>query len=625
MKYDQEVYQTIVGDIMNDQMANVVVLFCQSSVISSLIQEIQGHGQFGSKTLQFVGTQTLGTAINENFKGLQEIAKHVLYMSPPTTSVSGFGEYFLNLSPPRNKRNPWFKDFFQKVMNCSFGENSGKRAANQRICNPNSTLGSANFSTSLREFKFMSLVFDGVYAFAHALHYFQRDRCANCSNKACVALLNSIDGKELLDTIRTLTFNSPSGSIVNFSRTGDITGAFDIYYLGDASNKSYKNLKIGKWNHRQLSLPPSDWKKHFVPMNSHCAVSCGVNQIRRRSRDKPCCQECVSCRPGAFSINKTACHSCPKGQTPDGNLLTCIRIKAKYFTLDGDSISRFVVVLPIIVSTLGIIAVFFIAFVFVKFSNTPLVKASGRELSYLLLFGLFLSFLFPFVAISKPSPFKCFCQFILDSLPFTISFVAIAVKNNRTYRIFNLERDVTIKPSLTHPKSQIMLSLGLISFQAFLLLTLMKLERPRPQLIYPTSTEIHLICVPSSTHLFFSHVYNMFLLIACTYYAYKTRHVPRNFNEAKYVAFAMFGSCITALAFIVVFLLTAKISGTILNLAVSCFRVVFMATLLLLCFFGPKIYIILWKSEQNRTHATLKSRSSSSLAEKDRIDMFKNR
>lgn len=60
-----------------------------------------------------------------------------------------------------------------------------------------------------------------------------------------------------------------------------------------------------------------------------------------------------------------------------------------------------------------------------------------------------------------------------------------------------------------------------------------------------------------SPRLFLLHnpcqVYNMLLISVCTYYAIKTRKVPENFNEAKFIGFTMYTTCIIWLAFIPIY------------------------------------------------------------------------
>ena len=45
----------------------------------------------------------------------------------------------------------------------------------------------------------------------------------------------------------------------------------------------------------------------------------------------------------------------------------------------------------------------------------------------------------------------------------------------------------------------------------------------------------------------------MILILMCTVYAVKTRKIPSNFNEAKYIGFTMYSTCIVWLAFIPIF------------------------------------------------------------------------
>ena len=45
----------------------------------------------------------------------------------------------------------------------------------------------------------------------------------------------------------------------------------------------------------------------------------------------------------------------------------------------------------------------------------------------------------------------------------------------------------------------------------------------------------------------------MILVTICTYYAIRTRKVPENFNEAKFIGFTMYTTCIIWLAFIPIY------------------------------------------------------------------------
>lgn len=76
----------------------------------------------------------------------------------------------------------------------------------------------------------------------------------------------------------------------------------------------------------------------------------------------------------------------------------------------------------------------------------------------------------------------------------------------------------------------------------------------------PDTTEIHpyplsavLTCRVSTFSLMMSLVYNMILILMCTLYAFKTRKIPEDFNEAKYIGFTMYSTCIVWLAFVPIY------------------------------------------------------------------------
>ena len=77
---------------------------------------------------------------------------------------------------------------------------------------------------------------------------------------------------------------------------------------------------------------------------------------------------------------------------------------------------------------------------------------------------------------------------------------------------------------------------------------IMSVTAHQPRLVSAVET-----CAVSTFSLISSLVYNMILILLCTVYAVKTRKIPSNFNEAKYIGFTMYSTCIVWLAFIPIF------------------------------------------------------------------------
>jgi len=101
--------------------------------------------------------------------------------------------------------------------------------------------------------------------------------------------------------------------------------------------------------------------------------------------------------------------------------------------------------------------------VFWNYNDTPIIKAAGRELSYILLLGIFLSFSVTFVIVAEPNRFTCgMMRFFLGFCP-TLCYAAIVTKTNRIARIFYKKSGpMSPKPKYISPASQ-MIIVGLLT------------------------------------------------------------------------------------------------------------------------------------------------------------------
>lgn len=98
-----------------------------------------------------------------------------------------------------------------------------------------------------------------------------------------------------------------------------------------------------------------------------------------------------------------------------------------------------------------------VIWVFVRHNNTPLVKASGRELCYILLLGVFMSYAMTFLFLAKPSPAICALRRLGLGTSFAVCYSALLTKTNRIARIFNGVKDGAgaVRPRFISPSSQV--------------------------------------------------------------------------------------------------------------------------------------------------------------------------
>lgn len=167
-----------------------------------------------------------------------------------------------------------------------------------------------------------------------------------------------------------------------------------------------------------------------------------------------CCWVCVACREDAYVFNDT-CRSCEPGWGPNPMKNGCIKLSA----LVIQWLNPWALV-PLTFSSLGILSTLFTTCVFIRYNKTPVIMASGRELCYVLLCGIFSCYAMSFVILAKPTVETCAIMRIGLGLCLSICYSAIFTKTNRISRIFNRGVKSIKRPVYTSPLSQVAIALG---------------------------------------------------------------------------------------------------------------------------------------------------------------------
>lgn len=81
--------------------------------------------------------------------------------------------------------------------------------------------------------------------------------------------------------------------------------------------------------------------------------------------------------------------------------------------------------------------------------------------------------------------------------------------------------------------------------------------------------------------------YNLLLILACCFHAFKTRKLPTNFNESRFISFCVYTTILMWLAFFPAYLtLTFGYYRTLF----SCLALLVNATVIMICLFGTRLY-----------------------------------
>uniref|UniRef100_A0A3B4BA53 G-protein coupled receptors family 3 profile domain-containing protein n=1 Tax=Periophthalmus magnuspinnatus TaxID=409849 RepID=A0A3B4BA53_9GOBI len=448
----------------------------------------------------------------------------------------------------------------------------------------------------------VQFVIDAVYAMAHALHSMHMDLCPG-SMGVCEKM-DPVEGRMLLQYIRSVNFNGSAGTGVMFNENGDAPGRYDIfqYQMSNVSIPGYKN--IGQWtNHLRLNPEDMQWSggDRSIP-DSVCSFPCEPGERKKMVKGVPCCWHCELCDGYQYLLDEFSCDMCPFDMRPLKNRTGCR--PTPIIKLEWSSPWA---IIPVFLAILGILATTGVIVTFVRFNDTPIVRASGRELSYVLLTGIFLIYFITFLMIAEPSIAVCAFRRLFLGLGMCISNSAMLTKTNRIYRIFEQGKKSVTPPKFISPTSQLIITFILISAQLLGVFiwfgvipphTIIDYEEQKPP--NPEFARGILKCDMSDLSLMLCLSYSLVLMITCTVYAIKSRGVPETFNEAKPIGFTMYTTCIIWLAFVPIFFGTAQstekmfIQTTTLTVSMS-----LSATVSLGMLYIPKVYVIIFHPEQN--------------------------
>ncbi|OQR79315.1 metabotropic glutamate receptor-like [Tropilaelaps mercedesae] len=597
--FNETKYDLIIQNLMNKSNARVVVVFSDKQVAKKLMKA--AYRKRASRRFVWIGSDAWG-GLKTLFEtdGERAVVEGAINVLPKQRALAGFKEYFSQLNPTTHKQNPWFAEYWEEFWKCRMVEFA------ETPFNGNFTSWcNTNKSIPTQEFKGLHFVRDAAYAFAYALHDIHKMRCGNQTG-ICGEMRNmGIDGTVLKSALEKVSFKDESGKPFRFLPSGDAPPRYTIINFQRNERPDGKHefiwKPVGSYDpsddgeaHLELRRDEMVFKWDETPYpRSYCSEECRRDQVMLKLEGDTCCWICSNCTQYQFLRDKNHCEDCELGYLPNDDKTKCVKIPEVYLDYRNPW-----AIGSISFASFGMLVVVFIALVFRKFSSTPIIKASGRELSYLLLFGIFLSFLLTFVIVAKPTSITCGLTRFFLGFCYTMCYAAIVTKTSRIARIFAQgSRGRQAKIRYTSPTSQLFITAILVSVEVVVNALWLMHDPPKPTNIYPTREESVLICARSDDHKYLiGLVYPFVLMCFCTIYAFKTRKCPDGFNEARYLTFTNYTTCVIWLAFLPLFILST--SNAIRAVTLS-FLLNLSGTVQIFCLFVPKVYIALFKPSKN--------------------------
>ncbi|XP_030042347.1 vomeronasal type-2 receptor 26-like [Microcaecilia unicolor] len=583
-------------DTIQKSLANVVIMHSTSNYLTHFICN---NGWYKLPRKQWVLSTAMSSLneLNSCYISVRDIFNGSLVFAIPKGEILGFKDFLYNISPstfpdPSILQSLWRKAFWCELpyrpqpfgyYNCT-----GKKAL--------SDLPVSEFDVD--NFRLTYSLYLSVYAMAHAL---------NNMFTAKPQLLEHLRMEflpwQLNQYIKEVHFKTPYGHEIFFDAMGDVPTSYDIINLIMLSDKTYTSINVGSFNplapkNQQLTVNQSSisWNPRFdQPPRSACSESCAPGYRKVFDKQKSvCCFDCFPCVEGEYSNRTDAenCLRCPEDQWPNEKKDGCIKRLTEFLSY-ADPLGAIFTSIAIVFSIVNAL----VLRIFMKYRDTPLVKANNRELSYILLVFLMLSFLCSLMFIGRPGKVTCLLQQVAFGIIFTIVVSSVLAKTITVLIAFNATKPKSKLSKWVGARFSSYLVLLCSSGEVIICIVWLLISPPFPE--YDTQSvtgKMILRCNEGSSIAFYSVIgYIGFLAFLSFIVAFLVRKLPDSFNEAQHITFSMLVFCSVWVSFIPAYLST-KGKYTV---AVEIFAILASSVGLLGCIFIPKCYIILFRPDLN--------------------------
>lgn len=618
----QKELRHIIELLKNEQRARVIILWCERPNAVGFLNEASRQ-KLSDKT--WIGTETWGdspllTTLDENVVG------GMLGVVPLLKRHDGYEEHLGRLQPNNTEHNPWMWEYWTREFDCYTQDAAywNNRTASSRKTQeeeyyvymtkrPNVTIlcpknVSKPSTESLPRNKYTN-VMDAIYAVVYAVKniFDCKDAESVLQGEKCPTIVDSfIKPSDILRFLKNVSFDGRSGFQIMFDKNGDLRfGSYAIKSLQRTNDSKMEFREIGAWNgedetlllYNNTGIKWNQWTSEKP--KSVCADPCDPGQYPVQG-SIVCCWKCVTCEKGSVksTTGQDNCRKCQEGYVSNVQRTNCVKLKSDYLAWENEEgiSATLLAIIGLIIST-GVLAVFF------KYRDTAVVKASNRELSFVHL-GCFLAiFVLPFLMIGKPTVAGCTMLPLFFGIPFTLCTAIMLLKTDRLLRIFKARSRLTAGGSyLISNKMQAIVAAVMTLVPVTLTTVWFIISPPEVTVEDDSSREDWQILSCGASNELLNIVilsYVLVLALLCTYFAFRARKLPENFNEAKFICFAMFAFCVFWLSFFPAFY--DSVGST--RMFVFCVAVLGSGYAVLCIMYAPKLRVILFHPESNTTEA----------------------
>ncbi|XP_043932161.1 extracellular calcium-sensing receptor-like [Protopterus annectens] len=596
-------------NVIQQSTANVIVIYCTTENIVPMLEAISVHIILGRvwviPAAWQISLQVLSRKVVKTLNGSIGFSVH-------KGKIPGLTDFLYSIQPSIFPSDIYTTMFWEEAFGCQWpvpGKNLTEAnlplVAKKPFCTGHEDIRSLDASVyDAYNFTYSLNTYNAVYAVAHSLHNillcmdgqgpFLSGQCAD---------IHHLQPWKLLHYAKNVHFNNSGDEEMYFDKNGDPPPRYDIFNFALFPDGTNRYVQLGLFDNEiqgklELTISEGDilWNERFkqVP-NSVCSKSCshGYQKVSRRGQPI-CCFDCFLCSKGEISNQTDAvnCMKCSEDFWSNDKRDKCIPKHLEYLSYEDPlGQSLFCCSLAFSVMTVSILCNF------LKFKDTPIVKANNRELSYLLLIALVLCFLCSLLFIGQPAKLSCMFHQVIFGLTFSLCVSCVLAKTVMVVLAFNATKPGSRLRSWVGPKVSNSIVISGFLIQVIICCAWLSVSAPFPE-FNKTAEDGKIIigCNEGSIFAFWIMLGYLGLLAVVSFVvAFLARNLPGSFNEAKYITFSMLVFVSVWLSFIPAYLSTRGMY----MVAVEIFAILASSAGMLVCIFLPKCYIIILRPKMN--------------------------
>ncbi|XP_075391281.1 vomeronasal type-2 receptor 26-like [Tenrec ecaudatus] len=585
-----------------DSSANVVIVYGDRSTSNALFFAADYHLTRHKLWITTSQREEIGLPLSlflNTFHGS-------LVFTQQSSEIPGLKHFLRTVNPSKYPEDIFLSKLWLNHFNCCFpetfcGENSE--------CPPNTSLASLPKPfVDMARMKSIQYLYDTVHLVAQALHEMivigGEEAGTLRDDRFPVWLLHQFLKHTLLE--------NSTGEHVSLDENRHEMSRYDILNYLDFPEGFEFHVKVGELvsqglHGHSLTIREKliEWPIGFEEIpHSVCTKSCGLGFMKIPQEGQPsCCFDCILC-PERGITNQTdsdQCTECPQSQYPNMERTRCLP-KTVTFLAYQDPLGMALASTSLCFSVVTAM----VLGVFVKYRDSPMVKANNRTLSYVLLLSLLLCFLCSLLFIGRPDTATCILSNISFAVIFTVAVSTVLAKTITVILAFMILRPGRIMRQLL-VSGVVNLVVPICSLIQLIICGIWLGTSP-PFINIDSSSEprsIIIECNKGSVSAFYCVLgYLGFLALGAFSLAYLARNLPDTFNEAKFLTFSMLVFCSVWVTFLPVYNST---QGKVM-VALEIFSILASSMGLLGCIFAPKCYVIFLRPHGN-TSKGLKSKT----------------